>query len=331
LTRRPSRASGGGLPWTGLDPERRNALLLYAALGALVVFVLALISIAYYNDRIAPLNDPVLRIGDREFQYAQLERRVKYDIQQGTFALSASLGDAITESLRSLEREELIRQAAAHAGVPVTEADIDDRIRQTLGLAEGIDRNRFAEFYRGAVLRSGLPVREYREMVAAAVAQDKIVQQIEAGVPEAAEQVQLHLIQVSTQAEAIAIKQRLETEPFAVIAATESIHSSRSTAGDLGWVPRGALTPDLEDVAFALPVNQMSDVVDSEDGFFILQVRDTRTGPIDEKGLDLIIGRAFNKHLRETRDHLGVTRLITESQVERVARSLLDSGSLGGG
>jgi parvulin-like peptidyl-prolyl isomerase len=46
--------------------------------------------------------------------------------------------------------------------------------------------------------------------------------------------------------------------------------------GDIGFVERGAILPDVEKAAFNLPVGGVSDVIESEMGFHIIVVVDKR-------------------------------------------------------
>jgi parvulin-like peptidyl-prolyl isomerase len=60
---------------------------------------------------------------------------------------------------------------------------------------------------------------------------------------------------------------------FVTVAKEYSLdETTRDNGGDLGWFPRGRVTPELEGAAFALQPGQLSGIVGLSDGFHILQV-----------------------------------------------------------
>ena len=62
-----------------------------------------------------------------------------------------------------------------------------------------------------------------------------------------------------------------EGADFAAIARAESEDSSAEEGGDLGMVGRGLLAQPYEEAAWALDENAISDVVQSEFGFHVIQ------------------------------------------------------------
>jgi peptidyl-prolyl cis-trans isomerase SurA len=98
------------------------------------------------------------------------------------------------------------------------------------------------------------------------------------------EQVALREIQVSTQGkgtdELPALKKKAETalkrvqdgEDFGEIAKRYSDSSTKDQGGYLGMYKRGELAKELEDKVFAMKRNQLTDVLETKQGYLILQV-----------------------------------------------------------
>lgn len=70
---------------------------------------------------------------------------------------------------------------------------------------------------------------------------------------------------------ALELKRQLEAGgDFEALARLHSNCSSSSRGGDLGLFGRGEMVPAFDAVAFSLPVDGMSDVVETEFGFHII-------------------------------------------------------------
>lgn len=65
-------------------------------------------------------------------------------------------------------------------------------------------------------------------------------------------------------------------EDFAAVATRVSEGPARARGGDLGYLPRGRLVPEVEQSAFTLKPGQSSDVIESRFGFHIIRVLDHR-------------------------------------------------------
>ncbi len=91
--------------------------------------------------------------------------------------------------------------------------------------------------------------------------------------------------QARQQAEA-ALARLKKGEDFAALATTLSQDpSSAEKGGDLGFFGRGQMVPAFDKAAFETPIGQLSDVVESEFGFHIVQPTETRaagTAPMSE-------------------------------------------------
>ena len=104
-------------PRTKVDIEHRNALLLYAGIGAIIVFALAIIGYGYYQSKLKPLHETVLTVGTRKFDVAFLERRMKSQIKTGQISQSGTFRDLASGTLNTIQQEELLRQSADGLGI----------------------------------------------------------------------------------------------------------------------------------------------------------------------------------------------------------------------
>lgn len=90
---------------------------------------------------------------------------------------------------------------------------------------------------------------------------------------------------VKAQAEALLARVKKGAD-FAALARQQSEDEvSKAQGGDLDYFGRGRMVKEFEDVAFALPVGQVSDVVKSSFGFHIIKVTDRKPEtrrPLDE-------------------------------------------------
>ena len=71
-------------------------------------------------------------------------------------------------------------------------------------------------------------------------------------------------------------KRILDGEPFEMLAAKYSQGPGAQQGGDIGFFEKGSTIPELEAVAFALPLEKVSQVIESSMGFHIIVVVDKR-------------------------------------------------------
>ncbi|WP_424768680.1 foldase protein PrsA [Paenibacillus sp. sgz302251] len=184
-------------------------------------------------------------------------------------------------TLENLITQELIMQEAKAASITVTDADIDAELaifRERFGTEEAFNdalaqSNYTIERLRDEV-RVDLTVRKILEPQTD-VTDEEIQQYYDAnketlGTPE---EVQASHILVATKEEADAILAELnQGGDFAAIAKEKSTDpGSKDNGGDLGFFGRGVMDPAFEEAAFALDVNEISDVVQSQHGFHIIK------------------------------------------------------------
>lgn len=96
-------------------------------------------------------------------------------------------------------------------------------------------------------------------------------------VGQSAEQVEARHILVGTKELADKLAAELQADPsrFEQLAQENSIDTSTApTGGNLGWFPRGVMVEPFEHVAFDLPPGEISDPVQTQFGWHIIQVLD---------------------------------------------------------
>ena len=162
----------------------------------------------------------------------------------------------------------LIEQAAAEQGVTVT----DEELQVTIdSLRDEIGEKAFNDWLEN----EGMTLEQMRERLRSDMIATKMANIIAESVPQTADHVHARHILVETRAEAEQILSQLQAGgDFATLARTYSNDvSTRDVGGDLGFFPPGVLTSEsVEAAAFSLEPGQISEVVESELGFHIVQV-----------------------------------------------------------
>ncbi len=123
---------------------------------------------------------------------------------------------------------------------------------------------------------------------------------------EYAIQVRLAHILVRNRPEAErALEQILKGTPFETVAGSFSIDQTASMGGDLGYMRRGEMIHELEEVAFSLKVGEVSDVITSGYGYHILKALDRHPGagqPSFESKRSAVLSFLTSKRRREAFD-----------------------------
>ncbi|HLF63307.1 MAG TPA: peptidylprolyl isomerase [Saprospiraceae bacterium] len=79
---------------------------------------------------------------------------------------------------------------------------------------------------------------------------------------------------------------------------------SAATGGDLGWAVRGSLVPEFEAAAYKLDTGEVSPIIETEFGFHVIQLADTRRGNSIHAQHILIKPEITEKDLEKARTRL---------------------------
>lgn len=130
--------------------------------------------------------------------------------------------------------------------------------------------------YKQVVLdRAGMSVSDFRRLVIRPnLARQKVTQKLESEIPTRAPQIQASHIMVATEDAAKAIvNQTLKTKDFADVAKEQSADTTTAVnGGQLGWLPKGIMTPEFDKVAFSLKEGEVSQPFHDKFGWEIVKV-----------------------------------------------------------
>jgi len=135
----------------------------------------------------------------------------------------------------------------------------------------------------------------------------KVLDAVIGELPHEEEQVWLRQIVVSSQITATQIISRLQAgEDFGALAAELSLDPSNAQGGDMGWLNRENLTArtssDLSDVAFSLEIGKLSGIIETPNGWHIIQVIDRQVRPIPDSLYEQLRQQKFQEWLEAKRN-----------------------------
>ncbi len=161
---------------------------------------------------------------------------------------------------------------------------------------------------QASILETGFTKAQYEALFRTELYRKKLFDQVTADTPREEEQIWARHILVEDEETAKQVEERLNNgEDFGQLAAEFSQDSgSRDVGGDLGWFGKGRMVAAFESVAFDLKVGQISDPVQSDFGWHIIQVLGRATVPLSSAAYDQARQQAFTEFLTGLRENAQV-------------------------
>jgi len=215
----------------------------------------------------------------------------------------------------------LMEQESRKTGIVVGDEEVSDAIKDILA-----KRNISQEEFRKSLIREGTTLAAYRKDIRDQLMRIKLIRRdIKSKVAvteeeigeyyrrhrgdyEGQESVRIRQILLLLPKEADqAAKEKLRAdaegihgrllggESFDELAARHSEGPAAAAGGDIGFVERGVIIPEVEEAAFRLPLRQISGVIESSLGFHIIQV-------IDRRGAGIKAVETVREEIREKID-----------------------------
>lgn len=151
---------------------------------------------------------------------------------------------------------------------------------------------------------------DFREYVTALLLNQKMYDYVTKDIPRDQEMVWARHILVATEEEAQTVLNRLNAgEDFAAVAAEVSTDTSNSASGgDLGWFTKGQMVPAFEDAAFSLEIGQLSDPIQTDYGYHIIQVLGREVRTLTDEQFDTVKSYYFRKFIDDAKAEMTVKK-----------------------
>ena len=268
-----------------------------------IVFVLALTALPAIADqkqaaegKVATVNDSIITQAEFDLEMSRIQERFR---QSGRSPNQQELAQVREAILDNLIARELLYQESEKKGFKVSE----EEVKQQLGAIKARFANE-AEFQAAlskmniseadleSQIQQDITIRQFIRdtFVQEATVSDNEVKAYYDNNPDLftkPEQVRAShiLIKVAPQADKTqkararktlkTVQQKLQTgEDFGALAKEFSQGPSSAKEGDLGYFKRGQMVKPFEDVAFAMKVGAVSDIVETRFGYHLIKVTD---------------------------------------------------------
>lgn len=157
--------------------------------------------------------------------------------------------------------------------------------------------------YMDVLTNEEIKEQTFRDMVRMYLVRKELMNVLSADLAQTQEQIWVRHILVEDELTALEVTDKLAGgKDFVVLAAEySSDETNKDNGGDLGWFALGMMVQPFEEAAFALEVGEISDPVQTDFGWHILQALGKEQMPIDEATLENLRNQAFSDWLIEKR------------------------------
>ncbi|HNR01250.1 MAG TPA: peptidylprolyl isomerase [Anaerolineaceae bacterium] len=151
---------------------------------------------------------------------------------------------------------------------------------------------------------------DFREYVRNLLLNQKVFEEVTKDISRDQEMIWARHILVTTEEEANAIIERLEKgEDFGTIAAELSIDTSTgANGGDLSWFSKGQMVEPFENAAYALEIGEVSEPVQSDYGFHIIQLLGKEIRALSDQQWDAMKQKAFAEFIENAKTEISIKK-----------------------
>jgi parvulin-like peptidyl-prolyl isomerase len=302
------------------DEQQRRLLFLVG--GVILAVTAIIVGIGYYVGVVLPSQKAVLTVGEEKFTVNDIVRRARaVKNQSDTQSSTADVAQAIQSAYDLLEREAVVRQAAAEMGITATKEQIDTQLYAFAGVPLSSDREVFVQKYRELLLKSGLTDREYRRIAENQMLQQLISVQLIGEIPPMQPQARIRVLQLRSEEQAKNAVDRLNEG-----VTLEMLAQAAGVTGtvDRGWIIRGQEEPEVEEAAFGLAEGERSDIIRAASGGFyiveVLEKADERR--VEQSQVVTAQGSIFDRFIRDKKAQMHVSRDQSPATITSILRQV---------
>ena len=217
------------------------------------------------------------RVNQQPIYLATYEQRVtkltEMLAKQGT-DLNSPAGQEQVSRLRQqvfegLVDQVIIEQQATRLGLSISASELEATLQSDIG------RGKSPVELPAWLAANSLSDEELKNILQAELLTNRLFEQISAGIPETAAQVQVQYIRVADEPTARLIIEKLKQGvDFSQLAQEYSTVESGQDQAEQGWMAKGqgALPAEVEAIAFGLEPGQMNGPIPTQVGFYIIKL-----------------------------------------------------------
>ncbi|MBN2111915.1 peptidylprolyl isomerase [Candidatus Woesearchaeota archaeon] len=252
----------------------KKGLIILAAIAVIIVLLVAAAKYFRSEEKVAATVN-----GEKIMKEEVLAEYLKVPVEYRNLMTTDTI-------LEGMIVEKLLLQEADKMGITVTDEEVDvytQALLDAYGITEenltksleeaGSNMEELKEQFRDRLIITQLLNETIFSEIE--VSEDEINNYYEENIAQftTPEMVRASHILVNTSEEAESIRNKaLEGVDFGELAKEYSVCPSSANEGDLGWFTRGDMIKEFEDAAFALKLNQISGIVETQYGFHIIKV-----------------------------------------------------------
>ena len=151
---------------------------------------------------------------------------------------------------------------------------------------------------------------DFRDYVRAMLLNQKVFDHVTKNITRDQDMVWARHILVETEEEAKAVLDRLNAgEDFGIVAAEVSVDTSNSASGgDLGWFTQGQMVEEFDKAAFTLEIGKLSEPIQTEFGFHIIQVLGHEIRELTDEQLETYKNQVYYKFIEDAKAEMTIKK-----------------------